>query len=371
MPRFRIYSRLPQYRSFLLPALLPSLKDKAAKGQTAQSSGMALLKVGVIAVHGGKRVCGGDFAGGIERHAFIKTPSELSLYLGPQSSYHLPGVAQPEIESQKIHPVPNGENLGFGIKAELKTRLQKSGQSILQTPEEVPVLMDKHAVIHVAEVMLYLKLFLYQSVKGVQIVHAEPLTGLVPHGKPLAGGGLVAVNNAVQKREQPFISGNPSELVLQDLMIHGIEVLSDIAPQKIALIPVMTVMIRQKTRKPFESEGKPLTRSTGRIVIDETLFQHRPQKLIAETVLHYPIPVMQRGDVSLFGLVNIEVIVSGHPVAAVPDGTGQGSQIHGQVLFKKNDFSFVTLGEPCLAVGPVQVLKIPKPVKGKRLRRRR
>ena len=119
------------------------------------------------------------------------------------------------------------------------------------------------------------------------------------------------------------------------------------------MVPVMTVMLRQKTRKSFESEGKPLPRAAGRIVIDKTLFQQGPQKLIAETVLRYPIPVMKSGDVSLFGLANIEVVVSGHPVAAVSDGTGQGGKIHGQVLFKKNDLSFVAFGEPGLAVGPV------------------
>jgi hypothetical protein len=154
-------------------------------------------------------------------------------------------------------------------------------------------------------------------------------------------------------------------------MIHEIKILSDITPQNIALITVMTVMLRQKTRKPFESKGKPLPRAAGRIVIDKTLFQQGPQKLIAETVLHYPIPVMKSGDVPLFGLANIEVIVPGHPVATVSDGAGQGGEIHGQVLLKKNDLSFVAFGEPGFSVGPVQVLKIPEPVKGKGLRRRR
>ena len=149
----------------LLPAPLPSLKDKAAESQTAQSSGMALLKMGVIAVHGGKSIRGGDFAGGIKRHAFLKPSAKLSLYLGPQPSYHLSGIAHPEIKSQKIHAVFYWKDLGFGVKAELKTRLQKGCQSILKIPEEVPVMMDEHTVIHVAEVMLYLKLFLYQPVK--------------------------------------------------------------------------------------------------------------------------------------------------------------------------------------------------------------
>ena len=235
----------------------------------------------------------------------------------PEDAVFLPPsrFPRPKIKARKIQAVPDGKNLCPLIKPELKLFFKKILRHLLNAQKKLPVMMNRHAVIRVTEVVFYPKPFPDKHVKTVRIVNGKPLADLFFHGKLLSGAGLVAVNNAPEEAEHSLIGKYPLELCLQEVVIHGIKVLSDIAPEKIPPVSVMEVIVRQKTGQSFKRKRKPLSDSAGGIVINQPFIKVRGQNLIAKTVLYHPVGIMQCGNVPLPEFVHKETAIPGHPAA--------------------------------------------------------
>ena len=164
-------------------------------------------------------------------------------------------------------------------------------------------MMNKHAIVHITDVIFYPESFLYNSVKAVKIVNGKPLTGLISHRKAFSRKSLIAVYNILQKYQQPFICNNFSKFSFQNVMVNRIKILSDITAKKISIVSIGAVIVSKKSCQSFKCKGKSFTDSARNIIIYQSFIQFRSQNIIAQTVLYYAVNVMK--GINISGSVNI------------------------------------------------------------------
>lgn len=106
---------------------------------------------------------------------------------------------------------------------------------------------------------------------------------------------------------------------------------------------VLFVMLPQKARQAIPGKVRTLSFAAGRVIVYQPVLKVRFQNVVAQAVLHHPVPEGERFYLPFLRIINHELVVSAHPVGLILHLMDYLPQIPGQIQFKVNDLLFVSL----------------------------